>query len=354
MPDCKLPVVLLVALAMTGGVRADEDDADGPRLPVIGRPEFFDEEDGPIGAFQTPTVRASPTDVQVEDPITLTIRVQAIGKVQRPPKQIRLEKFPEIAGQFYVEYPEDPTFQRVDDRTWESTCTLKPRKTNVVAIPSFPFAFFTPGLLPPERGYQIHRTERVAITVRPRSEVQPADVARGVELLSLPESVFQIEQGTSVLDYAKPYSLTARIFFAGLFLLLTAGGLFWSFIWPRFSPESRSQTIARRSLAGKKALGKLDRLPAEREHTQAAAATVAMYLRDRFELSAEEPAPNDVERLLATMGFDEATCTLAGDFFRVCDADQYGHVRPQQNPAALARQVILTLEAGPCPVSVSS
>src|SRR5262245_58221783 len=104
-------IVLLAAwCAGTSVARADDGDSEGPRLPVVGRPEFFDEDESPIGSFHPPTVRITPSEVQVEDPVSVTIRVEAAGRVQRPPRQLRLEKLPEFAEQFYVEYPNGPTF----------------------------------------------------------------------------------------------------------------------------------------------------------------------------------------------------------------------------------------------------
>ena len=111
---------------------------------------------------------------------------------------------------------------------------------------------------------------------------------------------------------------------------------------------------ARRSLAAKSALAALDRLSAGGEQSQAATAIVTRYLHERFELTAAEPAPNEVQRHLESAGFDPASSASASDFFRACDAFRYGHVPPTENTAALARQVILVLEAGPCPESASS
>jgi hypothetical protein len=335
-------------------VRADDPDEDMARLPVIGRPDFFDVEDGPIGSFQTPMVRASPTAVQVEDPITLTIRVRATGRVHRPPKQIRLERFPEITEQFYVEYPDDPVFRRVDDGAWEFTCTLKPRRTDVTAIPSFPFAYFVPELLPPERGYQIHRTASIPITVRPRAVVQPGDVVHGVESQPLPEMAYQIAEGTSVLRYARPAVPAAWYVFGGICLLFPPVGFFIrQMVWPRFSLNAKRRAIVRRTIAAKRALSALDRLPAE-DDSSGAATVVVRYLRERFDLGSEEPTPNEVQSGLMAVGYERTATELAGDFFSLCDAARYGHVPPPHNAATAAREVILTLEAGPCPVSASS
>src|SRR5260370_41145541 len=174
--DVRLPLAILMLIGSGAALARADDEDSAPRLPVAGRPEFFDEDEGPIGAFRTPDVRIAPSEVRVEDPVTVTIRVAAAGPVQRPPKQIRLEKLPGFSAQFYIEYPDDPTFRRIDDRTWEFICTLKPRATTVQAVPSFPFAFFTPGFLPPERGYQVHRTPSIPLVVRPRPVVPPIAV----------------------------------------------------------------------------------------------------------------------------------------------------------------------------------
>ena len=351
---CKLQIVLLGMFAFAVEVRADDPDEDMARLPVIGRPDFFDVEDGPIGSFQTPMVRASPTAVQVEDPITLTIRVRATGRVHRPPKQIRLERFPEITEQFYVEYPDDPVFRRIDDGAWEFTCTLKPRRTDVTAIPSFPFAFFVPELLPPERGYQIHRTASIPITVRPRAVVQPSDVVRGVESRPLPELVYHVTEGMSVLRYGRPAVPAAWYVFGGICLLFPPVGFFLrQIVWPRFSPNAKRKPIVRRTIAAKKALSALDRLSAE-DDISGAATILAHYLRERFDLGSEEPTPNEVQCGLMAVGYERTATELAGDFFSLCDAARYGHVPPPHNAATAAREVILTLEAGPCPVSASS
>src|SRR5262245_60557809 len=229
----QLRLVLLVVLwAGTAAVRADDEDRPAPPLPVAGRPEFFDEEDGPIGSFQTPSLRIDPREVQVEDTVTVTIRVAAAGPVQRPPKQIRLEKFPGFTEQFYIEYPDDPTFHQIDASTWEFTCTLKPRNTSVAAIPSFPFVFFTPGFLPPERGYQVRRTASVSIRVRPRAAVEPSAVLGGKEIPPYPESVYQLAPSDAVLRRVSVWSRDQLLLVSGLGLVLPPLACFaWCMAW---------------------------------------------------------------------------------------------------------------------------
>lgn len=348
MGNCKLQIVLIAALCGTAVACADEEE-DRPRLPVIGRPEFFDAEDGPIGAFQTPVMRIEPSEVQVEDPVTVTIRVAAAGPVRRPPKQIRLEKLPGFSEQFYIEYPDDPVFRRVDDRTWEFTCTLKPRSTNVTAIPSFPFAFFTPGLLPAERGYQVHRTASVPLMVRPRAAVQPGDVVSGVDSLPIPESVFQLTKGPSVLRPASVWSLTKvmAVGAVGLFLPLVVC-VIGCIAWRRLHPDTARHIRQCRSRAAQLALTALRGLEREEYATDQAPAIVTKYLQQRFDVPAKEPTPAEVGIHLRQAGCEAEVAEQAVAFFRAWDAARFAHLAAAEDSTLAAKQLILSLEGDAC------
>jgi hypothetical protein len=319
----------------------------------VGRPEFFDEEDSPIGVFQTPAVRAAASEVPVEDPVTVTIRVVAAGPVQRPPRLLRLEKFPGFSDQFYVEYSEDAAFRRVDDRTWELTCALKPKSVNVKAIPSFPFVSFTPGLVPPERGYQIHRTASVPLVVRPRVAVHAADVSGGGEAPSIPETILEIAEGPALSHRGSALSPEAllTIAIAG-FCIPPLACLAWCIAWLRTHPDATRAARWQRSHAAQVALAELRR-PGDDAASQAAFA-VSRYLRQRFDLPSVEPTPAEVAADLARAGCDAALAERIVAFFRACDAARYAHVPLAQRPEITARQLVLDLEAELCPLRASS
>jgi hypothetical protein len=356
MRKCAWLMVLLAAFcAGWWKVRADDGDTDGPRLPVVGRPELFDENDSPIGSFHVPVVRITPSDVQVEDPVTVSVRVEAAGPVQRPPRQLRLEKLPGFAEQFYVEYPNDPRFRPIDNRVWELTCTLKPRHVNVKAVPSFPFVFFTPGFVPPERGYQIQRTDSIPLVVRPRVAVGPSDVAEGADLPPWPGSLYEITEGAEVLRSVLPLSPHALAVIGAVCLICPPlAFMAWCLAWPRLFPGARARLNVRHSTAARSALAALGRPAKDGEIGQTAASIVAQYLRDRFELTAREPTPNEAQRRLETVGYDPGMSARASGFFRACDAARYAYLLPPEDLSGLARQLILALEAGPCPESVLS
>jgi hypothetical protein len=349
-----LIVALFALFAFVPLVRADDEDGEGPRLPVVGRPEFFDEEDGPIGAFETPVVQVTPRDVQVEDPVTVTIRVAAAAPVQRPPRRLRLEQLPGFAEQFYVEYPDDPTFRRIDDRTWEFTCTLKPKSVNVTAIPSFPFVFFTPGLVPPERGYQIHRTASISLVVRPRAAVLPTDIAGGGESLRIPASVFQVAEGPALLRHAPPWSRETLLLVSAIgFFVPPLACVVCCVVWRRRHPDAARAARWRRSHAAQMALAELGGSEEGAAAAGRAAVVVARYLQQRYDLPAAEPTPAEVGVHLQRAGCDAALAEQAASFFRACDAVRYAHVPPEECPTVVARQLVLTLEGEPCPAHTS-
>jgi hypothetical protein len=346
--NCKLQIVLLVALCVAvGTLHAGDEDEAGARLPVVGRPEFFDEETGPIGSFQTPTIRVEPSEVQVEDPIAVTIRVAASGAVQRPPKQIRLEKFPGFTEQFYIEYPDDPAFRRLDDRTWEFTCSLKPRTTKVKEIPSFPFVFFTPGFVPAERGYQVRRTAGVPVTVRPRAAVSPGAVQDGAEIPEFPDAIYHASEDFTVLARPLAWSRDALSLVGGTgFLVPPLVCLAWYIAWRRRNPDAARRTRQRRSHAAHLALAGLRRIgDADPGPT---VAIVTEYLRQRYDLSAEEPTPAEVGAHLDTTGCSAESIHHAVEFFRTCDAVRFAHAATPESLTEAARRLILRLEADLC------
>src|SRR5262249_7088773 len=201
--------------------------------------------------------------------------------------RLSLEKIPGITDQFYIEYPNDPVFRRIDDQTWEFTCTLKPRNTGVQAVPSFPFAFFTPGLVPPERGYQVHRTASIPLVVRPRAAVQTSELKGGIDFQFVPDSILQATAGADAMRRASRWSNEPLLAFgAAGFLLPVLACLGWCFAWRRLHPDATGRARRQRSHAARRALTKLRGLEGNEDSSGRAAAVVASYLRERYALPA--------------------------------------------------------------------
>jgi hypothetical protein len=339
--------VILVAVS---AARADAVDADIPELPAIGRPEGFDEDEGPIGSFETPTVQAEPRTLQVEDPLTLTVRITAgPGRVWRPPSRPKLDDFPGFKNQFFIEPQGDPKGRRVDDHTWEFTYTLKPKGTDVKAVPSFPFVFFTPGFIPPEKGYQVKRTPSIELTIRPRAAVQQGDVKTDQPPASAPDAIYQIIEGPQVLRRESTMSPQALLSLAAVYLIaVPAGCVVWCLVWRRLNPDAARRATQRRSQAARQALQALRATrPAQENPAEWTASIVADYLRQRLDLPAAEPTPIEIAVHLEHVGCAPALIQRAADFFHACDAARFGPALTTRSEAlsSSAKELVLALES---------
>ncbi|HZT78623.1 MAG TPA: hypothetical protein VFA26_00255, partial [Gemmataceae bacterium] len=268
---------ILSLLLLSAAAVARQPDAPAFDFPPRDRPEFFDEDESPVGLFSTPTVSAAPREVQVEDPVTYTVRVAAAGPVKRPPRRPKLDAFPGFAEQFYIEPVGDDAGRKVDPQTWEFVYRLKPKGTGVTAIPSFPFVCFTPGLLPPERGYQTKRTAEIPLTVRPRQKAAVAEGPPPITLPSPPPAVLELAPGPAVLRRGPPLPSPALLAVAAAVLLLPpvvcAG---WYFAWRRLYPDAARLARRRRSQAAEEALRTLRTLRKKPPADLAAAAAEAV------------------------------------------------------------------------------
>jgi hypothetical protein len=354
---CRAAVPLLVLFGSLvfcpwSSGRAEAGD-DIPEPPVAGRPEFFEETGGAIGAFQVPVVQPSARELQAEDPFTLSIRITAAGRVQRPPHWPQLEKLPGFSEAFYIEpYPAEETGRQVDGQTWEFTYTLRPKNTKVKAVPSFPFVFFTPGFLPPEAGYQVKRARGIELTVRPRKAVSPEAVKSAGPPAETPDFVYRISRGPEVLHRSLTWT-PRTLLTIGIIGLLVPPMLCigWCLLWRRLFPDALHRARKQRSQAARFALRALNSQDGDREPGERAAAIVTDYLHQRLDLPAAEPTPREVGISLQRAGLAPGLTDQAAAFFRACDAARFSlsTARAPDDLRAAATKLILSLEAEPWP-----
>jgi hypothetical protein len=74
-------------------------------------------------------------------------------------------------------------------------------------------------------------------------------------------------------------------------------------------------------------------------------------LRQRLDLSAAEPTPREAAGHLRRLGVSAALARRTGDLFRACDVDRFAPALAANGDglAGSAAQLILALEAEPCP-----
>jgi len=106
-------------------------------IPTEGRPSHFC---GAVGRYRIST-EAKPTEMAVGDPITLTLTVAGIGRLetlQSPP----LLDIQELTDDFKI--PTDPLAGEVVRKQKRFTQTIRARNDSVQAIPAIPFVYFDP------------------------------------------------------------------------------------------------------------------------------------------------------------------------------------------------------------------
>jgi hypothetical protein len=343
--------LLAAALLLPTAARADAP-------PIKNRPDNFSDA---VGTFEI-SMAAKPTTVRFGQPLTLTVRVTATGPVQQPPRRTELRDLPTFRKHFYIENlpgPDDDPASAGNKNAWEFTYRLKPRTTHVDAIPSLPFVYYKPASpgRPLARGsYQTRYAPRIELTVQPpETETTPSAGTPEVPALKAPESVYRIVEGPAVLrrpsawDHAGP--VVAAVALAGV-PLLCAG---WYVLWRRRYPDAARLARKRRSLAARQALRALEALPKQPPDEQArqAAAIVALYLRERVELTTVAPTPEEAALRLRQAGLSAGSSDAVADFLRSCDAARFAPEALRSSLGAggwagTASDLILTLEEEPC------
>jgi hypothetical protein len=326
-------LLILLALARPGPA-ADKDDP-----PIVGQPDHFN---GAVGRFRVATA-ADRLKVQAEDPIAYTVRVTAEGQVKQPPQPPPLAEFPGFADGFYIEDIGPTEGTRPDPQTWEFTYRLKPKNTDVKAVPGFPFVFFRPGFLPPRLGYMTVYAREIPITVTPRESIPVS-----AKPVAGSDAAFMLADGDA-LRREGDGRLPGPFVLVSMLVVPPLGCVAWLLVWRRFYPDAARQARRHRSRAAQvalKALGMIDRGDDPADQALRTAAVVADYLRHRLELPMMEPTPAEAEAHLRRQGFSETLAARAADLLRTCAAVRFD---PEPPPAAglaeTANDLILALEA---------
>jgi hypothetical protein len=333
--------ILLLLLVSLTPVRA----AVSAEPPLVGRPTHAPFS-GAIGSFH-PTVGATPTELQAEDPLLFSIRLTADGPVWQAPTRPDLRELPAFAERFFIEDVATPDESPSGRQGWEFVYRLRPRSPAVRAIPSFPFVYFQPGMLPAAKGYMTRWAPSIDLRVRPRDEVKWSDVEASRPPVSAPATVFEFVDGDQVIRREKPEAVPGAAVLSVIAIGPPLACLMWFMVWSRVYPNAARRARQRRSRAARLALKQIRaaaRLPAN-EQIECVARVVADYLRQRFDLPAAEPTPAEVAAHLRRVALPEELADHAARFFAECATARFGPVGPA-NLAAFrdAEPLILGLE----------
>ncbi|KPK41643.1 MAG: hypothetical protein AMJ65_09085 [Phycisphaerae bacterium SG8_4] len=254
-------------------------------LPEEGKPaEFY----GLVGQY-TIQASASPTDVSVGDPVTLSIKIGG-GEYLKPVRWPALEQVPELAANFKI--PTQKASPTIVDGFKVFTQTIRANNDNVTEIPSIPLAYFDA-----ETGkYAIAKTEPIKLDVAPTKILTNADL-EGADLAPVNREVEAIKKGLSAnyedLDVLEDMSFSplAALAHPGYAVLCGAPLLaFASSLLIRLSGRTSPEKAAakRRRQACGKALGQLKRIASANPERQSELLVGAMkqYIGERFDKTA--------------------------------------------------------------------
>jgi hypothetical protein len=286
------------------------------------------------------SLKAEPTMLQSEDPLTLRLLIRADGPVQKAPARPRLGALSAFTSRFFVE---DVSAGHPDEHNWEFVYRLRPRSPAVKSVPAFHFAYYRPGF-----GYQDRYTETIELHVRPRTEVSIAEVEHSSVLLPPLDITASWVEGPVVLQHEDAWSLPSLPL---LGLLLAAAPLActcWHLLWRQLYPDAARQMRRRRSRAGRLALQELRKAEfrAPAEEADYVVRIVTRYLHDRFNLPAAEPTPVETAAHLKEAGCPAALVDRAASFYRLCDTARFAPdvEAEQMRVTDAAIQLVLAVE----------
>jgi hypothetical protein len=339
MSRARLALLLLLA---TAALPLQADTPNVPEPPLKNRPARFN---GAVGTFEA-AMEAAPTELHLDETLTLKFRVTAAGPVVRPPSRPDLAHEPRLTDKFHVEtLPAAETSPQ--QQSWEFVYRLKPRSTAVDAVPSLPFIFFKPGPGPGGGSYQTVYAARVPLTV---TEPKPATLPttpQDVPLLQAPDSVTRIATGPAVLRHPSGW-LGPAVGLSGLVLLGTPLLCVLGYrLWRRWYPDAARLARRRRSQAAQHALKSLRSLRRETAAAQPAdaAGILTTYLYQRVELTAAEPTPEEAAAALRRARCSDGLVDAVALFFRDCDRARFAPQTPASVPwPDTASSLVLAVE----------
>jgi hypothetical protein len=261
-------------------------------LPDEGRPaEFY----GLVGQY-TIEATATPTEISVGDPITLTVKIGG-GNYLKPIRWPELEKVPELAANFKI--PSQKASPTIAGGLKVFTQTIRANNENVTEIPPIPLAYFDANT----HIYATVRTEPIKLDVAPTRVLTNADL-EGADFTPVNREVEAIKKGLSAnyedLDVLRDMSFSplAALVSPGYAVLWVAPLLaLVSSVLVRLFTHTSDEKVAgkRRRQACNKAVGRLKSIAsagADR-HSELLVSAMKQYIGDRFDRAAGSLTPDD-------------------------------------------------------------
>lgn len=268
-------------------------------LPQTGRPEGFY---GLVGRY-TISASATPTQVSVGDPITLTVRIGG-NPYLKPVQWPDLEAMPELANHFKI--PSEKASPVVENGEKVFTQTVRASDDRVTEIPPIPLAYFDP-----EAGdYVVARTDVIPLEVAAAKVLTGADI-EGLQPSSVARQVQALREGLSANYYGpevlenqafSPVAALARPSYAALWSLPLLGliGSIAFRLATRTNPEAVARRRRRQAASTAVRQVRAAGTAPESERHDLLAAALRGYVGDRFDRAAGSLTADDCHGIVLT------------------------------------------------------
>jgi len=298
-----------------------------------------------VGAYKIET-RATPTDVNVGDPITLTLSLSGpdyLEHVDLPPLGEQLK----LARNFKV--PKERATAEISGKSKTFTQTIRALRPDVKEVPSIELPYFDTVT----GTYRVARSGPIPLTVNKTRIITALD-AEGADDVESPGSEIETwtkgiafnyeDMGTIANQRLAPLSWFRSPLWICLFvgpplcyvLLLTGVGLV------------RKRNADPMKARARKAFGRLARSLKEAQGAPTSAHTCDMvqdafrhYLGDKLRMPKGALTFNDVKEALKAKGLDQGTLDRLKALFKRCEAGRYAGIAGSSDASSIAEQGIL-------------
>ena len=294
-------------------------------LPVQGRPSNFS---GNVGRFEI-EASARPTEVNVGDPITLSVSVSGSAN----PERIEFHSLTgnrDFAGQFKI--PEEMAPGTVQDGAMVFTQTLRAQSDQVTEIPALELSYFDPEL----KEYRTAKSLPIPLKVKPTRIVTAEDV-EGIAAAAPVKNELEVWGQGIAYNYEGPdvlervglgwrSALRSPVWLSALILP------FLSYVFlSAFVHIKRRKANAPDTYRSRRAIflfrQRVRRLrDADRDGSEIWALlldAVRRYLGDKLAINGASATFSDVEGRLKERGIDSETIRRIEEIFSLCEAARY-------------------------------
>ena len=276
------------------------------RIPPTAPPDFSQI----VGKYHISS-SASPTEVVVEEPITLKVRIIGQGPPQFRPERKNLHIFPpDFEQDFHVEAVSDQDVLLPEKGVWEFVYRLRPKRANVNLIPELKLKFYAPE----SKRFVPSFADEIPITVTTRPEATAEKL--NLKVVQAPERFYKLRPVEDVLRDDTPMPPPSPAMLAALLVVPLLLCFFCYRLWRRLYPNSAERRRRRHSKAARVALKYLAKQGDDVPRSRAAAVD---YLRQRLDLPALDPAPQEVARHMKRLGIAKPLSADWTKFLQACD-----------------------------------